>query len=141
MLAELAEDPLQRGQHRLLVAGQRLRLAQVVGRAVQIGELVLVERRQPHRQRALQAGVERGVHALGVDVGQARPVLVGRRQTLQRLARLVDGGVLGQRARPGGERHLHVAPLGLLDPRDLGEQRQATRGPRPRRRAAARGAR
>ena len=127
MLAELAEDPLQRGQHRLLVARQRLGLAQVVGGAVQIGKLVLVERRQPHGQGALQPGVERGVHALGVDVGQAGPVLVGRGQTLQRLPRLVDGGVLGQGAGPGGERHLHVASLGLLDAGDLGQQVEASR--------------
>ncbi len=47
---------------------------------------------------------------------------MGGSQTLQRLAWLVDGGVLGQRTRPGRERHLDVAPLRLLDPGYLGEQ-------------------
>ena len=82
---------------------------------------------QAHRQRALQAGVEGGVHPLFVDGGQPAVVAAGARQPLQRLPRLGLGRLFGERARPGGEGLPGIEPLDLLDARDLGQHAQARR--------------
>ena len=129
VLAQLAQHALERAP----APAPRRRAATAPGggsrRPCRVAQLVLVQRRQPHRQRALQGRVEGGLHAFGVDVGQPSPVAVGGGQPLERLARRVVGGVLGQRARPDAEGGLHVAPLDLLDPRDFGQQREAPGNP------------
>ena len=122
---ELAQHAIQRRQHVLLVTGQAQRLAQEVGRLREVVQLILVQLGEAHRERALQTRVEGRVHALFVDRRQPAVVAARAREPLQRLARLGLGRFLGQCARPGRERLGGIAPLGLLDARDLREHRQS----------------
>ena len=122
---KLPEHPLQRRQHRGLVARRFGCLAIEIERTLEVPERPLVQLAQPQSQGSLQGRVIRGAEAIFVDGSERLPITARRHEPFQRLPRFAVGRLFGESARPSGKDAPWISAFPFLDQRDLRQDFQA----------------